>query len=125
MKKLLICLAMIGGLAGCERASDVASHNISVAGDNFEINRSIHFMNTRTDRELMRIEGLCAKDNSSTDKTLIITCKTGPGAFKKHYLGLSMNLGYFIEQLDPLAASDYHYRVIFAPGVIIPNLELR
>ena len=48
MKKILM-IALCLGLAGCEQAADVASRNIATAGDNFEVLRSIHFINTRTD----------------------------------------------------------------------------
>lgn len=38
---------------------------------------------------------------------LEVTCKTGDGEYKKHYLGISDNVTYFVEQLDPDYALDY------------------
>ncbi|XKX17648.1 site-specific recombination directionality factor RDF [Klebsiella phage phi1_175008] len=122
---LTIALATVS-LIGCEQAADVASRNIANAGDNFEVLRSTHFINTRTDKELMRIEGYCAKDNSSTDRTLIITCRDkANGSVKKHYMGLSTDTTYFIEQVDGAQVSVDHTRVIFAPQTLIPSLEVR
>lgn len=125
MKKLALAVLVLA-LAGCEQAADVASRNIATAGDNFELYRSIHFLNTRSDKELMRIEGYCAKDNGSTANTLIITCRDKTnGTVKKHYMGLSTDTTYFIEQVDAVNVSVDHTRVIFAPQTLIPNLEVR
>lgn len=126
MKKAIAIAVLALSLVGCEQAADVASRNISTAGDNFELMRSIHFLNTRSDKELMRIDGYCAKDNSSTDRTLIITCKDKTtGAVKKHYMGLSTDTTYFIEQVDAAHVSIDHTRIIFAPQTLIPSVEMR
>lgn len=125
MKKVALAVLVLA-LAGCEQAADVASRNIATAGDNFEIYRSIHFLNTRSDKELMRIDGYCAKDNDSTSNTLIITCRDkSNGSVKKHYMGLSTDTTYFIEQVDGAQVSVDHTRVIFAPQTLIPDLEVR
>jgi hypothetical protein len=115
----------ITGLAACSRDADVASKNLSVAADNFQINRRIVFYNGITGEYMLTIEGLCSKDNSSTSTQLAIVCKTGPAAYKKHFLGLSNNVTYFIEQVEGASVSTYHYKVIFKPSVIIPDIEVR
>ena len=55
---------------------------------------------------------------------LEVTCKTGEQSYKKHYLGLSDNVTYFSEQLDDHAVDASHYKVIFKPSVILPNVEV-
>lgn len=124
MKTAIIALA-IAALVGCDSDADVASHNLSKAADNFEVNRRIVFYNGFTNDYMLTIEGLCSRDNSSTDKKLAIICKVGPNTYKKHFLGLSDNVTYFIEQLEPQAAGTQHYKVIFKPSVIIPDIEIR
>ena len=74
---------------------------------------------------MLVIEGLCSKDNSSTEHTLGIVCKVGPDSYKKHLLGLSDNVTFFIEQIDGKNVSAYHYRVIFKPSTLIPDIEIR
>lgn len=118
-----ICVAML--LAGCTRDADVASHNLSVAADMFEINRRIVFYNGITGDYMLTIEGLCALGNQDTTGRLSVTCKVGDKAYKKHYLGLSHNVTFFVEQLSPSKESAYHYRVIFKPQVIIPDVDAR
>ena len=53
-------ILLAGFLAGCERDADVASRNLSVAADMFEINRRIVFYNGITGEYMLVIEGLCA-----------------------------------------------------------------
>nr|WP_229288136.1 hypothetical protein [Burkholderia pseudomallei] len=125
--RLLIVAAMVGSIAaaaGCSDA-DVASKNLSTAADNFQINRRIVFYNGFTGEYMLTIEGLCSKDNSSTDTKLAIICKTGPNDYKKHFLGLSNNVTYFIEQLDPAPVSTYHYKVVFKTSVIVPDISVK
>lgn len=110
------------GLAACSDA-DVASRNLSQAADNFEINRRIVFYNGITGDYMLVIEGLCSQ--APKERKLEVTCKTGPGEFKKHFLGLSDNVTYFSEQVAAAAISTYHYRVFFKPSVIVPDIDYK
>ncbi|CDP50672.1 Phage protein [Devosia sp. DBB001] len=83
------------------------------------------FYNGITGDYMLSIEGLCSLGNTDKAREVSITCKTGPGAYKKHFLGLSDNVTYFVEQLEAASVSAYHYRVIFKPSVIIPDLDIR
>lgn len=122
--KYLICLAMmIVMLVGCSSDASVASRNLSEAADNFEINRRIVFFNGITDTYLLSIEGLCSIDAAA--KQLEVTCKVGAGQYKKHFLGLSDNVSYFSEQLDAAAVGVYHYKVVFKPQTLIPDIDLK
>lgn len=116
--------AILAAVAGCNDA-DVASRNLSTAADNFEINRRVVFYNGITGDYILTIEGLCSKGNDDTDKKMTITCKVGPGQYKKHYLGLSDNVTYFMEQIDAAPADVYHYKVVFKPSVIVPDISVK
>ncbi|MFI6866165.1 hypothetical protein [Nocardia sp. NPDC050406] len=116
-------IALVGGvaLAGCSSDADVVSENISKAADQFEIARRVVFVNGITDKYLLSIEGRC---NISDDgNQLEVVCKTAGGEYKKHFLGLSDNVTYFVEQLEPANVSADHYRVIFKPEVIVPDVD--
>lgn len=127
MKKALITLAISATvlLVGCGREADVASRNLSQAADQFEINRRIVFYNGITGEYMLTIEGLCALGNTDKSHQLSVTCKTGPTVYKKHFLGLSDNVTYFLEQMEPAKVDTYHYRVVFKPSVIVPDIELK
>lgn len=123
--KIAAVSLMALGLAGCADDADVVSRNISKAADNFEVNRRIVFYNGITGEYMLTIEGLCNRDNSSTTATLGVICNTGPGQYKKHLLGLSDNVTYFMEQIDGVKASKYFYRVTFKPSTIVPAIDIR
>lgn len=111
-------------LSACDDAT-VVSDNISKAADNFEVTRRVVFFNGITDTYLLTIEGKCSIVDEATQ--LEVTCKVGEGEnqYKKHFLGLSDNVTYFIEQTESIEADPYHYRVTFKPEVIIPDIDLR
>lgn len=117
-------LGMAAGLTACSDA-DVARRNLSVAADNFEISRRIVFYNGITADYILTIEGLCSQQPSDNGKKLEVTCKTGAGTFKKHFLGLSDNVTYFSEQIDAAPANTYRYRVVFKPSVLVPAIEFK
>jgi len=126
MKKTILILAIAASaLAGCGSDADIASRNLSKAADQFEINRRIVFYNGITGDYMLTIEGLCSLGNYDAARQLSVTCKTGPNAFKKHFLGLSDNVTYLSEQIEPSPASVYRYRVIFKPVSIIPDIEVK
>jgi hypothetical protein len=128
MRKLLIVFAVLAIFAilciGCSDA-DVASSNLSKEADMFKITRRIVFYNGITSDYILVIEGKCSLGNYDENGELSVTCKTGDGMFKKHFLGLSDNVTYFAEQIEPADVSTYHYKVIFKPSVIIPDIELK
>jgi len=111
-------------LAGCTDA-EVASRNLSKAADQFEINRRVVFYNGITGDYMLSIEGLCSLGKGQSSESITVTCKTGPKEFKKHFLGLSDNVTYFAEQLGSADVSAYHYRVVFKPQTILPDIDLR
>ena len=123
--KHIITLIAAAVLAGCQADADVASRNLSKAADMFEINRRIVFYNGITGEYMLTIEGLCSLGNYDSAGTLSVTCKTGPTNFKKHFLGLSDNVTYFVEQMEPAQASVFHYRVVFKPQIIVPDIDFR
>lgn len=111
------------GLSACSTDAEVASKNVSKGCDNFECQRRVVFFNGITDKYLLSIEGLCSINESG--RQLEVICKTGPGEYKKHFLGLSDNVSYFVEQGEAVKASAYNYRVTFKPQEILPDVDFR
>lgn len=120
---LLIVLVISLIFGGCARDADVASRNLSVAADQFEITRRVIFYNGITGEYMLQVEGRCSINADTLDNQLELTCKTSPTAYKKHFLGLSDNVTYFVEQLEESNADVYRYKVIFKPSVIIPDVD--
>jgi len=124
-KKILFavvaCVAVVG-FSGCSD-SEMASYNISQAAHQFEIFRRVVFYNGITNDYILEVRAFCSV-TPEEDGRLSVTIKTENGEFLKHYLGLSDNVTYFCEQLEPKKVSDKHYRVIFKPSVIVPSVDM-
>ena len=117
----LAAIALSVLLSGCHQESRVAAYNVSQAAHKFEVNRRVVFYNGITGDYILTIEGLLSV--TPEDKKLSVIVKTGPRQYKKHYLGVSDNVTWFCEQIEPVAADPFHYRVIFRPATIIPDVQ--
>ena len=124
-------VTMVAGLitlTGCGSSdADVAAKNLSKSAEMFEIQRRVVFFNGITDKYLLEITGLCSVEttDAALGGSLEVTCKTGPNAYKKHFLGLSDNVSYLVEQVEGADVSEYRYRVVFKPDIIIPDIDFR
>lgn len=123
MKRIALGLAALMLLVtACDETDAlVVSENLSIAADQFEIDRRIIFYNGITDTYIQTIEGKCSIYDDGNQ--LEVTCKIGPDEYIKDFLHLSDNVSYFVEQLVAADVSEYHYRVIFKPSVIIPEID--
>ena len=124
IKKVLIA-ALVVGLFGCAKEADVASRNLSTAADQFEIARRVVFYDSIQGKQVLVIEGLCSIKKDNADNQLEVTCKTSATEYKKHFLGVADNVTYIAEQLDPVKASGFRYRVMFRPETVIADFDLQ
>ena len=125
MKKTLFALLILTALlTSCSPQANIVSENISIAADNFEVQRRVIFYNGITGEYMLTIEGLCSLGNNDTAGRLSVTCKVGPQEYKKHFLGLSDNVTFFAEHMESSQADPYRYLVIFRPTTIIPDIEV-
>ena len=123
MKYTSLALIAALTLTACRQESDVAAYNVTQAAHNFEVLRRVVFYNGITGEYILTIEGLLSV--TPEDGKLSVIVKTGPKEYKKHYLGVSDNVTWFCEQLEPVAADPFRYRVIFRPTTIIPEIEVK
>ena len=114
-------VALMRSLGACTPTS----YNLSNDSDNFCVMRRVVFVNGITDKYLLSIEGLCSITKDKEDAQLEVTCKTGDGEYKKHYLGIPDNVTYFVEQMDPASVDTYHYKVQFRPEELLPDVDVQ
>lgn len=122
MKRLIIATACLVGLTACQQDAQVANQNLTIAADNFEIMRNIVFYNTWTDTEVVSITGYCSIEDK--DHKLWVTCKDADG-IKRHQLGRSANLTYFMTQIESVEVSLYHTRIVWKPQSFIPDIDVQ
>ena len=124
-KLAIIGSALAGSIllsaAGCASDAQKASENVSTAADNFEVQRKIVGVNTRTDKYLFYVEGRCS---ISREGDLVVICKHGENDYRKHYVGQATDVAWVATQEKGIDVSVYHTRIIIKPENLLPSLEL-
>lgn len=123
MKKIfavLLVLLMCFSMCACTAAENV-NYNLSQAADNFECLRKITVYNARTDLIVMEMEGAMSISNNGSNE-LVVTCKTGPGEYKKNYIYLNEYVIYVVEDITGTQTNPYHYKVHFYTAM--PDIDI-
>ena len=107
-------------LSGCRQA-DRVSYNISLEADNFNTIRQITVINCIQGDVLFQMTGKMSIEADTTDNQLEITVEDEYGRYRKHFIGLSDNVTYVVEDItDTNRISEYHYTLNFNPKMWIP-----
>ena len=119
---IIIIVIMLMALLsqGCERDASIASRNISKEADQFRVKRRVIFYNAITDVVMFEMIGNLSINTNPQNKELEVTVKLGENQYRKHFLGLSDNVTYIVEQLDYSVVSKYRYELVFKPESLIP-----
>lgn len=120
---ITIVIASLLAFAGCTSDADMVSENLSKDAEQFKVQRRVVFFNGITDTYLLTIDGRCSIEDEGHQ--LEVTCKVGDKKYKKHFLGLSDNVSYFVEQTEAVKSNPYRYKVIFKPESIVPDIDLK
>lgn len=125
MKKVLISLlvgiSVIGmvGMVGCTEANTVST-NISREADNFNVTRRLVVINGRTDTIIFSLVGNFSLTVDQEENQLEVIAEVRDGVYRKHFIGLSDEIQYFVEDVGDNEVSKYRYEVEFMPEKIIP-----
>lgn len=108
-------------LTGC-READRASYNLSREADNFNIVRQLTVINCLQGDVLFQMTGCMSIYADTNDHQLEVTVKNDDGTYAKHFVGLSDNVTYVIEDLAVGAndVSAYKYTLKYNPKMWIP-----
>lgn len=124
MKKIILVLlaaTITGGLAGCGTEAQRVSYNLTQQADNFNVVRQLTVINCITDDTLFQMTGKMSITADMADNQLEVIVEDG-GTYVKHFVGLSDNVTYVIEDLNlgDNAVSKYKYTLNFNPNMWIP-----
>jgi hypothetical protein len=109
-------------VAACVPDAQVANQNLSTEADNFKLLRKTVFYNVWTDQEVAVFTGFCSIEDKGN--RFWVTCKDSDG-FKRHQLGSSANMTYFMIQLDGADVSTYHTKIVWKPQSFIPDIDVK
>ena len=127
MKKSRIILALLSVLltatvlTGCETEAQRVSYNLSQQADNFNIVRQLTVINCIEGDVLFQMTGKMSITADIADNQLEIIVEDN-GTYVKHFVGLSDNVTYVVEDLN-LGANEvnkYKYTLNFNPKMWIP-----
>lgn len=104
--------------------ADTASKNISTKAEQFKVLRKIDGVNGITDKVEFEVVGRCSYENDAAARELVLTCKDGPRAFKKHTIFYSDNVFMISTQLQDIDVSVYRTKIILKPQSVVPDLDL-
>ncbi len=126
MKKkfiLGILLITMVSLSGC-RESERASYNLSKEADSFNVVRQITVMNCLQGDVMFQMSGKMSINMDEEENQLEIMIEDGD-VYKKHFIGLSDNVTYIIEDVKGVDVDNYKYTIKINPEMWIPvNAEL-
>ena len=113
---LLLTLTM----CGCTEAERV-TYNLSQQADNFNIVRKITVINCIKGDILFQMSGKMSINVDEVENQLEILVESD-GIYSKHFIGLSDNVTYVVEDLNlgANAVSKYKYTINFNPSMWIP-----
>lgn len=108
-------------LTGCETESSRVSYNLSQQADNFNVVREITVINCIQGDVLFQMSGKMSITADTSDNQLEVIVEDD-GTYVKHFIGLSDNVTYVVEDLNLGAneVSKYKYTLNFNPNMWIP-----
>ena len=122
MKKKMFIAAVIGVtvLAGCDTEANRVSYNLSQEADNFNDIRQITVINCLQGDVLFQMTGKMSITADAADNQLEIIVEDENGEYKKHFIGLSDNVTYVVEDVTAGDVEKYKYTLNFNPEMWLP-----
>ena len=115
---LMTAMALVA-FAGCSQASRVSS-NLSKEANNFNDVRQLTVINCLQGDTLFQMTGKMSIVADTGDNQLEIIVEEEDGTYKKHFVGLSDNVTYVVEDITAGDVSNYRYTLNFNPKMWIP-----
>ena len=121
MKKglLFIALTIALLLTGCTTQADRVSQNLSQEADSFNVIRKLTVINCIEGDVLFQMTGKLSITADTNDNQLEIIVEDESGNYQKHFVGLSDNVTYVVEQLQAKNVSNYKYTLNYNPKMWI------
>ncbi len=116
---MFLATTMIISLTGCSEAERV-SENISQQADNFNVVRELTVINCIKGDVLFQMTGRMSITADTEDNQLEVTVEYAKDKYKKHFIGLSDNVTYTVEDITGAEVSKYHYELNYNPNMWLP-----
>lgn len=116
---LLLVMVIAMTFSGCRQA-DRVSYNLSMQADNFNDYRQLTVINCLQGDVLFQMCGKMSITADTTDNQLEIIVEDENGDYKKHFVGLSDNVTYVVEDITSKDVERHKYTLNFNPRMWLP-----
>ena len=110
-------------LTGCSTEADRVSYNLSQQADNFNDIRQVTVINCLQGDVLFQMTGKMSITADTEDNQLEIVVEDENGEYKKHFIGLSDNVTYVVEDVTSKDVNQYKYTLNFNPEMWLPEIS--
>ena len=117
---LLTIMMMVLSLTACQTEADKVSYNLSLEADNFNNVRQVTVINCLQGDVLFQMTGKMSITADTADNQLEIVVEDNDGGYKKHFIGLSDNVTYVVEDITSKDVNKYKYTLNFNPKMWLP-----
>lgn len=124
MKKILLVVISIILITmmfvGCDTKANRVSSNLSQEADNFNVVRQLTVLNCIQGDTLFQMTGKISITADTMDNQLEVIVEKEDGTYQKHFIGLSDNVTYVVEDLGSNNVDQYKYTLNFNPKMWLP-----
>lgn len=114
-----VAIICVLSLTSCNQAERV-SRNLSLEADNFNDVRQLTVINCLQGDVLFQMTGKMSITADTVDNQLEVIVECEDGEYKKHFIGLSDNVTYVVEDITSGNVDKYQYTLNFNPHMWLP-----
>ncbi len=120
---VLVVLVLMVIASGCGRQSQRVSYNLSLEADSFNVTRQLTVINTRAEDGnasiLFQMTGNFSIEKEA-DGDLAVIGENPGGGYYKHFVNLSRDITYVVEQLEGKGVNKHKFEINYNPKMIVP-----
>lgn len=123
LKIVAFAAVLAAFLAACSTEAQRVSYNLSQQADNFNDIRQVTVINCLQGDVLFQMTGKMSITADTSDNQLEIVVEDENGEYKKHFIGLSDNVTYVVEDITTGDVNQYKYTLNFNPKMWLPEIS--
>lgn len=123
LKTVALAAMLAASLTACSTQAERVSYNLSQEADNFNDIRQITVINCLQGDVLFQMTGKMSITADTDDNQLEIVVEDEQGEYKKHFIGLSDNVTYVVEDITAGDVNQYKYTLNFNPKMWLPEIS--
>ena len=123
LKIVAFAAVLAASLTACSTQAERVSYNLSQEADNFNEIRQITVINCLQGDVLFQMTGKMSITADTADNQLEIVVEDERGEYKKHFIGLSDNVTYVVEDITAGDVNQYKYTLNFNPKMWLPEIS--